>query len=97
MSNFEIGMMSQLLWQVEGRSQVRKLLPRPGKGDLPLPEGGLPAHPAQFAPQTVEDLNNVVPQGAPQLQTQHSTQVRESEHLSMCGLHLGTGQDSVCD
>ena len=53
---------------------MREPLPTPGKGGLPLPSGGLPPQPQQFTPQSVEDLNAVVPQGAPELKTQHPAQ-----------------------
>ena len=56
-------------------SQVRQLLPTPGKGDLPLPKDGLPRLSCAFDPQSVEDLNAVVPDNAPKLQTAHPPQV----------------------
>lgn len=55
--------------KVEGRSQVRQLLPTPQKGDLPLPPGGLPKLSSAFSPQSVEDLNVLVLEGAPKLST----------------------------
>lgn len=61
--------------QVEGRSQVRDLLPTPQEGDLPLPGGGLPKVSFSFQPASVEDLNQVVPEGQPKLSTQHASQV----------------------
>jgi hypothetical protein len=51
------------------------MLPTPGKGDLPLPKDGLPWLAAAFDPQSVEDLNAVVPEDAPKLQTAHPPQV----------------------
>lgn len=60
--------------KVEGRSQVRQLLPTPQLGDLPLPGGGLPKVSSSFQPASVEDLNEVVPQGHPQLSSQHASQ-----------------------
>ena len=55
--------------------QLRQLLPTPGKGDLPLPTDGLPRLASVFDPRTVEDLNAVVPENAPKLQTAHPPQV----------------------
>lgn len=76
--------------KVEGRSEVRQLLPTPGKGDLPLPAGGLPCLASAFDPQTVEELNAVVPDGAPKLQTAHPPQVHAAScgHAPSCG-HAG--------
>lgn len=56
-------------------SQVRQLLPMPSKGDLPLPKDGLPRLSSVFDPRSVEDLNAVVPDSAPKLQTAHPPQV----------------------
>ncbi|KAI3426359.1 hypothetical protein D9Q98_008731 [Chlorella vulgaris] len=50
----------------EDRCEVRKPLPTPSRGSLPLP-GGLDAAQLAFAPQRVEELNAVVPSGHPQL------------------------------
>ncbi len=73
---------TMLHMQVEGRSQVRPLLPTPGKGDLPLPQGGLPRLASAFEPQSVQDLNAAVPQGAPQLRTPQPPQVHTQEKLA---------------
>lgn len=54
---------------------MRQLLPTPSKGDLPLPKDGLPRLASVFDPRSVEDLNAVVPDGAPKLQTAHPPQV----------------------
>ncbi len=71
---------------------MRAPLPTPGKGGLPLPSGGLPAQPQQFSPKTVEDLNAVVPPGAPELKTQHPAQACHGTvvhvHVLSCFLKL---------
>ena len=53
--------------QIESKCTVRKEAPTPQKGDLPLPAGL--EQKLQFQPNTVEDLNVVVPEGAAQLST----------------------------
>jgi hypothetical protein len=55
-----------VLAQVESRCTPRATLPVPAAGSLPLP-AGLPTLKAAFEPRSVEDLNAVVPEGAPKL------------------------------
>ena len=54
--------------QVESRCEPRKLVRTPQKGQLPLP-ADLDEASLNFAPSRVEDLNKVVPEGAPRLST----------------------------
>ena len=71
-------------------SQVRPVLPTPDKGDLPLPKDGLPRLASAFDPQSVEDLNAVVPENAPKLQTAHPPQVIVClSTLLLCELWVG--------
>ena len=55
------------LMQIEAKCSVRKEAPTPQKGDLPLPAGL--EQKLQFQPNSVEDLNVVVPEGAAKLST----------------------------
>ena len=54
--------------QVESRCQVRQLLPAPAAGALPLP-ANLDPKLLSFQPGIVEDLNSIVEEGLPRLET----------------------------
>ena len=53
--------------QIESKCSVRKEAPMPQKGDLPVPAGM--EQKLQYQPNSVEDLNVVVPEGAAKLST----------------------------
>ena len=55
------------LTQIESKCSVRKEAPTPQTGDLPLPAGL--EQKLQYQPNSVEDLNVVVPEGAAKLST----------------------------
>ena len=66
------------LRQVEARCEIRKPLPAPTEGALPLAPG---LEPKQLSePSCIEDLNVLVPEGAPKLVTpQQHPNVRTSD------------------
>jgi hypothetical protein len=69
-------------WQVEAQCQPRGALPTPGRDALPLPGNFTQLLEGSFSPSSVEDLNEVVPGGAPQLSApQTHPMVRASEPL----------------
>lgn len=54
--------------QVESKCEVRRALPMPKPGALPLPPSMDPAR-LRFLPDRIEDLNVLLPEGIPQLET----------------------------
>ena len=60
--------MHGFLLQVESRCQVRPALPAPEGGALPLPAAVDPKL-LSFQPGSVEELNSVVEEGLPRLET----------------------------
>ena len=55
-----------LYTQVEQKCQILRPVPSPGQGTLPLP-GSLAKELLEKQPSCVEDLNSVVPEGAPKI------------------------------
>ena len=61
-------LMQRLIAQVEQKCQIPRPAPKPQQGALPLPSS-LDKSSLDRQPSRVEDLNSLVPEGAPKLST----------------------------
>ena len=88
---------SALCAQVESRCEVRQALPMPGPGALPLPPSMEPAR-LKFLPDRIEDLNVLLPEGVPQLETPPAhPKARSTSTLATCPVHpLVLSMTCVC-
>ena len=77
--------------QVEARCTPRAPLPVPEQGALPLPSG-LPTLQAAFEPRGIEDLNAVIPEGAPKIAAAPPPEAPVCTMASMSTCHEGFGR-----